>query len=390
MEVSDHWPCVIEIKTIIPKGKVFRFENLWMQHDSFLPLVATVWNGPFPQSDPAKLITAKFKALRGALRNWQSQLSNLKSTIANIKLVISFLDLIEECRDLSLEEWNFRDLLNRKLSDLLHQQNIYWRQRGTIKWVKLGDENTSFFHAVATIRNRKNSISCLSNVEGNLVYSHDAKADLIWNDFKDRLGSTCWDQMFFDLDSLLQDTIDLSTLEAPFSQQEIDSVVKQLPLDKSPGPDGFSNEFLKRCWPIIRHDFYKLCAAFCDGNVCLQSINGSFITLIPKIDGPIRVNDFRPISLLNSSVKLITKVLANRLQPFITKLVHTNQYGFIKTRTIQDCLAWSLEYLHICHRSNKELVILKLDFEKAFDKIEHEAMIQIMRKRDLEKIGSNG
>jgi hypothetical protein len=126
-----------------------------MQHDSFLPLVATVWNGPFPQSDPAKLITAKFKALRGALRNWQSQLSNLKSTIANIKLVISFLDLIEECRDLSLEEWNFRDLLNRKLSDLLHQQNIYWRQRGTIKWVKLGDENTSFFHAVATIRNRK-------------------------------------------------------------------------------------------------------------------------------------------------------------------------------------------------------------------------------------------
>jgi hypothetical protein len=135
--------------------------------------------------------------------------------------------------------------------------------------VKLGDENTSFFHVVATIRNRKNSISYLSNVEGILVYSHDAKADLIWNDFKDRLGSTCWDQMFFDLDSLLQDTIDLSTLEAPFSQQEIDSVVKQLPLDKSLGPDGFSNEFLKMCWPIIRHDFYKLCAAFCDENVCL-------------------------------------------------------------------------------------------------------------------------
>jgi hypothetical protein len=87
METLDHWPCVIEIKTNIPKSKIFRFEIFWMEHDSFLPLVAACWNGQFTQTDPALLLSAKFKALRAALRIWQSKLSNLKRTIANIKLV---------------------------------------------------------------------------------------------------------------------------------------------------------------------------------------------------------------------------------------------------------------------------------------------------------------
>lgn len=75
--------------------------------------------------------------------------------------------------------------------------------------------------------------------------------------------------MLFNLESLFGLPPDLSSLEMPFTSQEIDDVIKHLPLDKSPRPDGFNNDFLKRCWFLIKHDFYNLCSAFHSEEVCL-------------------------------------------------------------------------------------------------------------------------
>jgi hypothetical protein len=112
--------------------------------------------------------------------------------------------------------------------------------------------------------------------------------------------------------------------------------------------------------------------------VDLHVINNSFITLVPKVNSPASVKDFRPITLINCVIKIITKLLRDRLQFAIIPLVHKNQYGFIKTRTIHDCLAWAFVYIHQCKQSRREIVILKIDFAKAFDTIGHSAILHMM------------
>jgi hypothetical protein len=154
--------------------------------------------------------------------------------------------------------------------------------------------------------------------------------------------------MHFNLADIFGDDmgqVEFLALENPFSDKEIEDVIKDLPNEKSPGPDGFNNEFIKNCWKIIGTDVKALIHDFFEEKISLESINSSFITLVPKVESPTSPCDFRPISLLNSVVKIITKLLANRLQKIILKLVHKNQYGFLKNRSIQDCLGWAFEYL---------------------------------------------
>jgi hypothetical protein len=197
-------------------------------------------------------------------------------------------------------------------------------------------------------------------------FDHEEKSAIIWQSFKSRVGCSDNPTMQFGLDMFISviDSMNFSSLETPFTHEEIDEVIKLMPSDKAPDHDGFNEAFLKNCWNLVKEQFYILCDDFFNEILELSSINNAFITLIPKSQNPETTSDYRPISLVRLALKFITKLLANRLQRIIIPVVHKNMYGFIKKRTIQDCLASSFEYLHLCHKSKNETVFVKIDSEK--------------------------
>ena len=135
------------------------------------------------------------------------------------------------------------------------------------------------------------------------IHDHVGKEGVLFKTYKDRLGSSKPTNMRFDLSRIIRRIEGLDHLSAPFSNEEIDTVIKEMPSDRAPGPDGFNGCFLKSCWQIIKSDFYELCHAFHAGGLDITSISEGYITLIPKNSSPETANDYRPITLLNCCLK---------------------------------------------------------------------------------------
>ena len=170
---------MISISTSILRSPVFKFENYWLQLQDYPNILGQSWDTTLNISDAAKCISAKLKNLIKALRVWQASMTNLKTTIANTKLILLFIEVINDHRDLSLAEWNFHRILQAHLMRLLEIQMIYWKQRGSVKWVQLRDAGTHFFHVNATLKHKNKLICQLTSAEGTTFFQHKEK-ELLW------------------------------------------------------------------------------------------------------------------------------------------------------------------------------------------------------------------
>ena len=160
-------------------------------------------------------------------------------------------------------------------------------------------------------------------------------------------------------------------------------MVFSLGADKASGLDGFNMQFYQHFWPMLHQDFIDTLQAFFDGHLELSRFNRDYISLMPKISGARNIGDFKPISLINSIFKIISKFLALQLEKKIGDLIDPAQSAFIHGRSILDSVASAQEIIFACSKHNWSGYLLKLDFAKAFDMMNWNFIIKVLKARVL-------
>lgn len=216
--------------------------------------------------------------------------------------IIFRLDAAADSRRLTRGELDLRKLLKRKLLGLCSlQRTIAW-QRSRLLFLREGDANTEFFHRHARHRQRRSVITTLTK-DGETYTGQDNLARMVDQYYGGLLGAAPEREHAMNLDILNLPSLDLSHLELPFTEGEVEKIVKAMPLDKAPGPDGFTGRFYASCWDIIKHDFMRALHLFYHGDMRgLPAINKDLISLLPKVDGAVDIRDFRPVSLVHGAI----------------------------------------------------------------------------------------
>lgn len=139
--------------------------------------------------------------------------------------------------------------------------------------------------------------------------------------------------------------------------------------------------FFKHFWDTIKEDLWRLCDDFFFGKANLKRINWACIALIPKVDTLGAPGDYRPISMINSTLKIISKLIATPLDKVINGLVDVEQSVFLKGRYNLDNIASLEELIFSIHKWRMHGHILKVDFAKAFDMMDWDFLLDLLKAR---------
>ncbi|XP_030479378.1 uncharacterized protein LOC115696624 [Cannabis sativa] len=244
-------------------------------------------------------------------------------------------------------------------------------------WLKAGDKNTKYFHSRASTRKRNNFIKSLTLNDNSSV----SRLQDITNSFV-HFYSNLFTSQGTDYDSIalilqgINKTItpdQHAFLDSQFDLAEVKRALFQLVGDKAPRPDGLNYGFYQKHWDIVGIDLCNAALHVLNTNADIAPLNETILVLIPKVNNACRIKDFWAISLCSTIYKVVFKAIANRLKSILPDLISHNKGVFLSDHIIFNNIIIANEVIHAITNRKTEKVgwaALKLDMEKAFDKVE--------------------
>ncbi|KAL0439752.1 UNVERIFIED_CONTAM: hypothetical protein Slati_2458200 [Sesamum latifolium] len=353
---SDHTPLLIVSEASaghsrVQHRKMFRFEAMWTRSGDCEAIIQNQWCNP----------------VEGDTSSWVFQHTR-QDPIS---------DKNNSCRM----------ALRRELEEFLTREEIMWKQRGKAQWLREGDRNTPYFHARASARRKKNSISKLQNEEGDWCSSLEGIRQIISSYFHTLFQTSnpsaeAIDGILRGMPRKVSNELN-ETLLQPFSPDEVRHALFQMYPYKSSGRDGMSLVFYQKYWHIVGPKITSFVLEFLNHGRLDSRFNYTYIVLIPKCDSPETMSHLCLISLCNIFYKIASKMLANRLKLSLHSIISESQSAFIPGRLISDNVLVAYELNHyLAHKTWGSVghATLKLDLSKAYDRVEWSFLESVLAK----------
>lgn len=383
---SDHCPVLLQLS---PPGKRkqaiwLRFEDAWLSSPEVFRVVQSAWRSSKSEPPDAKLHFLCKKTLR-ALHFWSKNtlksLIKCKDQLEGEILELQSLEVSTNGITYEQQEELRSKVLN--LNSCLGRLSTWWRQRAKVRWIKDGDQNTTFFHTVASSRRRSNHVNSMK--DGELTTSVPKRInDIIFEFFSNK-----WQGSSISLDDWpafdhLPNIGELfgESLMAEVTNEEIFKTLCSMNLNRAPGLDGITTSFFKAFWPIVGLHVCNAIKFFFANGSMFPEWKKTAVILIPKSDNPDCPEKLRPISLCQSTYKIIAKIIVMRLKVFLPQLISKEQAAFVPTRSISHHVLLAQE---VCNKfknstTSKGLFMAKIDMAQAYDKMSWETLKCVLTK----------